>query len=116
MRRGDRRNIPRPWKCKLAGEVLEPKPRRPKNREWNFNVRDLLFRMSGKDLMMIEGIDLSTALTILSEIGYEMRKRPTEKDFTGWRGLAPQASGERRCRIKYRRLRKGVNRAARAFR
>ena len=100
---------------KSAGEVLEPKPRRPKNREWNFNVRDLLFRMSGKDLMMIEGIDWSTALTILSEIGYDMRKWPTEKHFTGWLGLAPQHRASA-GRIKYRRLRGGANRAARAFR
>ena len=67
------------------------------------------------DLTLIEGIDESTALVILSEIGADMSKFPTCKQFTSWLGLCPQHQGSA-GRIKSRRIRRGSNRAARAFR
>ena len=71
--------------------------------------------MSGVDLTVLEGIDDSTALTILSEIGTDMSKFPTEKHFTSWLGLSPQHQGSA-GRIRSRHVRRGANRAARAFR
>ena len=44
-----------------------------------------------------------------------MSKWPTEKHFTGWLGLCPQHQGSA-GKIKNRRIRRGANRAARAFR
>jgi transposase len=100
-----------------GGEVLPKKtPRRSsKGREPNFDARPLLFRWSGRDLTVIEGIDQSTALNVLAEIGIDMSKWPTEKHFVSWLGLCPQHRGSA-DRIKNRRLRGGANRAARAFR
>jgi transposase len=102
---------------KSGGEVLEPKPKKRKSKETEpaFNARQLLFQASGQDLTLIEGIEQSTALNILAEIGWDMSKWPTEKQFTSWLGLCPQHRGSA-GRIKDRRLRGGANRAARAFR
>lgn len=103
---------------KSGGEILEPK--RQKHRKADstvprFDARQLLFQFSGADLTVIEGIDISSALPILAEIGKDMSKWPTEKNFTSWLGLCPQHRGSA-GRIKDRRVRGGANRAARAFR
>jgi transposase len=100
-----------------AGAKLAPngKTRRVKVASPAFDARTLLFRFSGADLTIIEGIDDSSALTILSEIGIDMSRWPSEKHFASWLGLSPQhrQSGGR---IFSRRIRGGANRAARAFR
>jgi len=103
---------------KSGGEVLEPKPTKGKKTAATapqFDARNLLFQVSGKDLTLIEGIEQSSALTILSEIGFDMSKWATEKHFTSWLGLCPQHRGSA-GKIKNRRLRGGANRAARALR
>jgi transposase len=103
---------------KSGGEILEP--RRQKHRKADstaprFDARQMLFEFSSVDLTVIEGIDVSTALPILAEIGTDMSKWSTEKHFTSWLGLCPQHRGSA-GRIKDRRIRGGANRAARAFR
>jgi transposase len=102
---------------KSQGEILEPKPklRKPRPNEPTFAVRDLLFRMAGVDLTVLEGISDMTALVVLSEIGTDMSRFPAEKNFVSWLGLCPQHRGSNR-RILSRRVRKGANRAARALR
>jgi transposase len=102
---------------KSGGEVLQTKAKKRKAAETNprFDARGLLFRWSGKDLTVIEGIDQNTAMNVLSEIGIDMSKWPSEKHFTSWLGLCPQHRGSA-GKIKNRRLRGGANRAARAFR
>jgi len=45
--------------------------------------------MTGVDLTRIEGIDVSTALTIISETGIDMSKWPTDKHFSSWPALCP---------------------------
>jgi transposase len=103
---------------KSGGEVLEPKRIRCKKSMGSapaFNARALLFQVTGKDITMVEGIEQSTAMTILSEVGSDMSKWATEKHFTGWLGLSPQHRGSAN-KIKNRHIRGGANRAARAFR
>jgi transposase len=101
---------------KSGGKVLTPKPRkRGKKNQTPFDARPLLFRLAGVDLTAIEGIDEATALVILSEIGTDLSRFPTEKNFASWLGLCPQHRGSNR-RIMSRRVRKGANRAARALR
>jgi hypothetical protein len=80
-----------------------------------FGVRALLFRMAGVDLTVIEGISEPTALVILSEIGTDLSRFPTEKNFVSWLGLCPQHRGSA-GKIFSRRVRRGANRAARALR
>jgi transposase len=99
------------------GQKLDYKPRRrsrPRH-EPAFDVRGALFRFSGVDLTVIEGIERTTALTILGEIGRDMSRWPTVKHFVSWLGLCPQHQGSG-GKIKSRHTRRGANPAARALR
>jgi transposase len=55
----------------------------------SFDLRQQLFRMTGKDLTQIDGIDVMTATTILSEVGWDMSKWKTENHFVSWLRLCP---------------------------
>ena len=69
---------------------LEKGPRRSKNRNApKFDVRQRLYEICGVDLTRIDGIDASTALVVLSEIGADMSRFKTVKHFTSWLGLCP---------------------------
>ena len=48
-----------------------------------------LFRMTGTDLTPIDGINVMTATTILSEAGWDMSKWKTEDHFVSWLRLYP---------------------------
>jgi len=68
------------------------KERRRKKKKGNapgFDLRAELFRMTGTDLSQIDGIDVMTAMTILSEAGWDMAKWKTEDHFVSWLRLCP---------------------------
>lgn len=65
------------------------KPRRSKNQPQN-DPRLALYQISGVDLTAIDGLDSLTVQTILSEIGTDMSRWQSVKQFTAWLGLAPQ--------------------------
>ena len=96
---------------------LEPKKRvrRRKDNEATFDARQRLHHITGVDLTAIEGIEESTALVVLSEIGTDMSRWPSEKHFGSWLGLAPnpKKSGGK---VKSSATRPGVHRAAQALR
>ncbi len=71
--------------------------------------------MSGVDLTVLEGVDEGTALVILSEVGADVSRFATVKQFTSWLGLCPQHQSSA-GKIKSRRVRRGAHRAGRAFR
>jgi transposase len=104
---------------KSKGAELPPSPRARKRtaekNEPQFGARKLLFRMSGVDLTLIEGISETTALVILSELGTDLSKFPHEKNFVSWLALCPQHRGSA-GKIRSRRMRRGANRVARALR
>jgi transposase len=100
---------------KSADQTLNPRQQARAANQPRFDTRKLLLRMSGVDVTVLEGVNESTALVLLSETGTDMSKWPTEKHFTGWLGLCPQHRGSA-GKIKNRRIRRGANRAARAFR
>jgi transposase len=52
-------------------------------------VEDALVRMSGVDLTSIDGIDTTTALKIVAEIGTDMSRWKSSKHFASWLGLSP---------------------------
>jgi transposase len=54
-----------------------------------FNLREELFRMTGTDLTQIDGIDVITAMTVISEVGWDMTKWKTENHFVSWLKLSP---------------------------
>lgn len=80
-----------------------------------FDVRAHLYRISGVDLTRIEGIDESTALKVISEIGIDMSRWKTEKHFASWLGLSPgsKISGGKMINSRSKR---SANRAAAALR
>jgi len=80
-----------------------------------FEVGAALYRMAGVDLTVLEGIDETTALVILSEIGPDVSRFPSVKHFTSWLGLCPQHQSSA-GKIKSRRVRRGAHRAGRALR
>jgi transposase len=53
------------------------------------STRQELFRITGVDLVAVDGLSASLAQTILTEIGTDMSKFPTVKHFAAWLGLAP---------------------------
>jgi transposase len=54
-----------------------------------FDLRAELFRMTGTDLTQVDGIDVTTTMTILSEAGWDMSKWKTEHHFVSWLRLCP---------------------------
>jgi len=62
-----------------------------------FNLRQQLFRITGTDLTQIDGIDVMTATTIFSEVGWDMIKWKDEDHFVSWLRLSPdnRISGDR---------------------
>jgi transposase len=71
-----------------------PAPRvtkKPRANEPRFEIRAPLHQLTtGVDLSQIDGIAPYTALKLLSEIGTDMARWPTEKHFTSWLTLAPK--------------------------
>jgi len=66
----------------------------------------------GKDLTVLPAHTDYSVLQIISEVGTDLSKWPTEKHFTAWMGLAPgtHQSGKRRANVKC-----GRNRVAKLF-
>jgi len=67
----------------------EPKRSTPPRNSVGFDARTSLFEASGVDLTRIPGIDTSTALKVISEIGVDLKRFPSVKHFTSWLGLCP---------------------------
>lgn len=80
-----------------------------------FDLRTRLFQMCGVDLTRIDGVNITTALTVISETGTDMSKFKTVGHFTSWLGLCPgtKISGGKKLSAKTKRV---VNRAAQALR
>jgi transposase len=92
-----------------------PAPRvtkKPRDNEPTFEIRLPLHHLTGGvDLTQIDGIAPYTALKLVSELGTDMSRWPTEKHFTSWLTLAPnnKVSGGR---LLSARTQPSANRAA----
>jgi hypothetical protein len=98
----------------------KPYTRRPtkcgrKNNDLRFDACGPLFKALGLDLTEIEGIDVGTALVILTEIGVDVSRFPTEKHFASWLGVCPRVHESNKTQRK-KGPRKGKNRVAIALR
>ena len=84
---------------------------KPKANEPRFEVRTPLHHLAGVDVSQLDGIGPYNALRLVSEIGTDMTRWPTEKHFTSWLTLAPcnKISGGR---LLSSRTRPSANRAA----
>jgi len=78
-------------------------------------IRKHLKRISGVDLSVVDGFGVSLAQTVITEVGTDMGKFPTEKNFCSWLGLAPKHEISGGKVLKNKTL-KTKNRAGQAFR
>ncbi|MFN0100544.1 MAG: IS110 family transposase [Bryobacteraceae bacterium] len=89
--------------------------KKPKGNMPKFDLKAELKRVNGVDLTTIDGIDVMTAETILSEIGTAMSRFETERHFVSWAGLTPRrdVSGGKVVRQKSRLVTNRVGTALR---
>ena len=73
----------------LPEEKRKGRLKKKKGNAPRFDLRGDLFRMTGTDLTKIDGIDVMTATTILSEAGWDMSKWEDEHHFVSWLRLCP---------------------------
>ncbi len=100
--------------------ALPPLPAKPRVRgkkphDPAFDVRTALYLATGVDLTAIDGVDEVHALTLVSELGWDMTKWPTVGQFASWLGLCPQFK-KTGGKVKSSRTRAGKGRAAQALR
>jgi len=97
------------------GEPAKGKKRGRARNAPQFDLRKRLFQMCGVDLTRIDGIDVTTALVVLSEVGADLSRFASDKHFASWLGLCPgtKITGGKTISGKTRRC---VNRAAQALR
>lgn len=95
----------------------EPPPfeGRPKKSRVSFNVRDEAYKLVGVDLFRIKGLNAETVLRLLSEVGVDLGRFQTEKQFSSWLSLSPErkVSGGK---VLSSKTKASSNRAAQAFR
>ena len=104
------------FESRVEGEPCVPAtPRKRRKNEPYFDLRGHLYRVTGVDFTQIKGLDTSTVQTLLSEVGLDPTRFPSEKHFCSWMGLCPdhRITGGK---VKKRSTRKVSNRAADAFR
>src|ERR1700740_255005 len=73
----------------LPQETRKGRLVRKKGNKPGFALRAELFRITGTDLTQVDGIDVVTAATILSEAGWDMSKWEDEDHFVSWLRLCP---------------------------
>jgi transposase len=104
-------------KVDLADQPIGPKPKGKKGSRNApaFDLRSELYRLTGVDWAQVNGIDVLTAQTVITEAGADLSEFDSEKRFTSWLGLVPtnERSGGK---ILNRKTRKVKNRAATALR
>lgn len=66
-----------------------PNTNKRRKNQPHFDMAQSLYRMTGIDLVRIDGVDELTVMKVLSEIGTDMSKWPTVKHFASWLHLCP---------------------------
>jgi transposase len=79
------------WTADASQKRVPTLPIKPKRTKKSpaVDVRSEAIRLTGVDLVALDGLSDSLVQTLLSEIGTDMSKWPTEKHFASWLGLAP---------------------------
>jgi transposase len=97
------------------GEPPKGKKRGRARNAPRFDLRTQLYQMCGVDLTRIDGIDVTTALVVVSEVGADMSRFASDKHFASWLGLCPgtKITGGQVMSGKTKRC---ANRAAQALR
>jgi len=92
---------------------LQPKTRKARKQGANAPPMDLtgeLVRICGADLTSIDGINIISAMTIVSEVGTDLRQFPDEDHFASWLGLTANEniSGGKRVKGAKRKVKNRV--------
>jgi transposase len=66
-----------------------PERKRGRPRKTGFDLRTALCRICGVDLTRINGIETSTALKVIAEVGPDLSRFKSAKHFASWLGLCP---------------------------
>lgn len=86
-------------------KVAKRKSRSNCKNKVSFNANSHLIRITGIDLTAIPGIEATSALKIMSEIGLDLSRWKSSKQFASWLGLCPgnKVSGGKRLSGKSKR-------------
>ena len=100
---------------RVAGKTGKRKRKKSSKNQPNFDLETELKRVAGVDLTRIDGIQVMTVQTVITEAGLDMSPWSTEHHFVSWIGLAPRndISGGK---VLKKRTRKVVSRLATALR
>ncbi len=81
----------------------------------SFDLRTQLYRITGVDLVQVDGLNTSTIQDIITDIGTDMSKWKTSKHFCSWLRLAPnnKTTGGK---VFFSHIPKSKNRANKALR
>lgn len=94
----------------------DPKPGSHCKNAPHYDARGSMYQLTGGvDLTAIPGLNENLVQKILAEVGLDMLRFPSEKNFCSWLGLAPHnaISGGR---VLYSHITRSNNRAGQAFR
>ena len=84
-----------------------PKKQRSKKHKYdpNAQIKSQLHQITGVDLTQIPGIETNTALKLIAEIGVDLSRWKTAKQFASWLGVCPgtKVSGGKRLSSKTKR-------------
>jgi transposase len=72
-----------------AEQQAPPKGRNARGHRKQLACLDMgseLYRIAGVDLTQIDGIQVQTAQTVISEVGVDMSRWKSEKQFASWLG------------------------------
>jgi len=94
--------------------TLDGPGKRPNKNTPQFDARAALARWAGVDLTRINGLSVTTVMTILSEIGPDLSRFASVKHFCSWLGLCPgtKISGGK---VLSARTRRSANRVRQAL-
>lgn len=93
----------------------DPKPTSHSKNAPAYDARGSMYQLAGVDLTAIPGLNESLVQKVLAEVGLDMSRFPSVKNFCSWLGLAPHnaISGGR---VLYSHTTRNDNRAGQAFR
>ena len=95
--------------------IASPAKKTSQKHKFSFDMHKELIRITGVDLTAIPGLNVQSIAKIISEIGVDMSRWDTSKQFAAWLGLCPgnKISGGKRLSGK---TPPSANKAAAAFR
>ncbi len=106
----------------LASDSDNPQPptppveKRTKKESQNADEKVDLHRIMGFNMTEIAGIGYDTAATLVSELGYDFTRFPTERHFAAYLGLAPRLGKSAGKSVRQKKRGKNTSKAGQALR